>query len=171
MLHVKHFYIFRETNLNFGGNYWHQFTMLIYVAFLPSKCRVARRSPKCIRKKLGRWIQKNLRNVNWYSCYELSKTGKFHTFLVSFMVLLSCPEWSRSCFAMLCKIFPNITHKPVLREVQHNTTLFFFFFSKYALKHLLSKESCLCPGLTFNIIRQIKEVQSSNGFLFKLSYV
>ena len=49
--------------------------------------RAVGRSPKCIRKNPARWIQKNLRNINWYSCYELFKTSKFHTFLVSFMIL------------------------------------------------------------------------------------
>ena len=54
--------------------------------------RAVGRSPKCIRKNPVRQIQKNLRNINWYSCYELFKTGKFHTFLVSFMILASCAE-------------------------------------------------------------------------------
>ena len=39
-------------------------------------------------------LSKNSENViaNIVSCYELFKTGKFHTFLVSFMILASCPE-------------------------------------------------------------------------------
>ena len=84
------------------------------------------RLPKCIRKNPARWIQKNLRNMNWYSCYELSKTGKFHTFLVSFMILVSYPEWSRSCFAMQYKMFSNITHQAAVREVRPSTAPFFF---------------------------------------------
>ena len=50
------------------------------------------RSSKCIGKNLARRIQKNLRSINWYSCRKSSKNGKFHTFLVSFMILLSRPE-------------------------------------------------------------------------------
>ena len=49
--------------------------------------RAVGRSPKCIRKSPARRIQKNLRNINWYSCYELFKAGKIHTILVSFMIL------------------------------------------------------------------------------------
>ena len=33
-----------------------------------------------LEKNLARQIQKILKNINCYSCYELSKTGKFHTF-------------------------------------------------------------------------------------------
>ena len=74
-----------------------------YYASQSSKCTVCKlskpqaigravgRSPKC-RKNPARRILKNLRNINWYSCYELFKTGKFHTFLVSFMILASCAE-------------------------------------------------------------------------------
>ena len=54
--------------------------------------RAVGRSPKCIIKKPGKADSKNLRNINWYSCYKLFKTGKFHTFLVSFTILLSYPE-------------------------------------------------------------------------------
>ena len=48
-------------------------------------------SPKCIRKKPVRRIQKNLKNIIWYSSYESSKTGKFYTFLVSFIITLLWP--------------------------------------------------------------------------------
>ena len=74
----------------------------------------ARRSPKCIRKSSARRIQKNLRSIIWYSCCELFKTGKFRIFLVSFMILALCPEWSRFFFATRYKIFSNITHQPTL---------------------------------------------------------
>ena len=46
---------------------------------------------ECTRKNLVRQIQRKLRNINWCSCYELLKTVNFHTFLVSFMILVSCP--------------------------------------------------------------------------------
>ena len=59
---------------------------------LDSKVRAVERSLKCIRKQQGRWIEKNGSNINWYSSSELTKTGKFHTFLVSFTVLVSCAE-------------------------------------------------------------------------------
>ena len=88
--------------------------------------RAVGRSPKCIRKNPARRIQKNLRNINWYSCYELFKTGKFHTFLVSFIILASCPERSRSCFAARYKIFWNITHQSALREARPNMAPFFY---------------------------------------------
>ena len=45
------------------------------------------RSPKYTRKNLLRQIQKNLRNINWYSCHELSKAGEFQTFLHHFSFL------------------------------------------------------------------------------------
>ena len=130
--------------------------------------REVERLPKYIRKNLVRQIQKNLRNINWYSCYELFKTGKFHTFLASFIILLSCPEWFMSCFATSIRIFSNITYQPVLREAQPNMAP---FFSKHILENIFLQKSYLCPGLVFNIIQQIKNVQSSHGFLFKLSLV
>ena len=43
-------------------------------------------SPKCIRKKPERQIQKNLNNIMWYSCYESSKTRKCKTLLFPFHV-------------------------------------------------------------------------------------
>ena len=38
ILNIKHLYIFGEANLDFGENCCHQFTMLISVALLQSKC-------------------------------------------------------------------------------------------------------------------------------------
>ena len=132
-----------------------------------TKPRAVGRSPKCIRKTPARRIQKSLRNINWCSCYELFKTGKLYTFLVSFMILASRPKWSRSCFATRYKIFSNITHQSALSEPRPNVVP--FFFSEYALENLLAPGRYLCPGLTFDFIRQRKEVKSSRGSLFKLS--
>ena len=53
--------------------------------------RAVGRSAKSIRKKPAKWIEKNLKNIIWYSSYESSKTGKCNTFLVSFIIPLSCP--------------------------------------------------------------------------------
>ena len=44
-------------------------------------------SPKYIRKNPARQIQKNLKNIVCYSCYESSKGGKCDTFLVSYSYL------------------------------------------------------------------------------------
>ena len=50
-------------------------------------------SPKSIRKKPARQIQKNLlKNIIWYSCYESSKTRKCNTFLV-WVSLFMCLSW------------------------------------------------------------------------------
>ena len=48
-------------------------------------------SPKSIRKKPARQIQKNLKNIIWYSSYVSSKTGQCDTFLVFFIIFLSWP--------------------------------------------------------------------------------
>ena len=53
--------------------------------------RTVERSAKSTRKKPGRQIEKNLKNIIWYSSYESSKTGKCNTFLVSFIIPLSWP--------------------------------------------------------------------------------
>ena len=62
-------------------------------------------------KKLVRWIQKNLRNIIFYRCYESSKTCKSHTFLVSFIIPLSWPERIMFYFLTHCKMFLKITHQ------------------------------------------------------------
>ena len=51
--------------------------------------------------------------------------SKLVTFLYS-MILVSCPEWFRSCSAKWYKIFSNMTHQPTLREAQPNTAPLFF---------------------------------------------
>ena len=89
-------------------------------------CRAVGSSPKYIRKKPARRIQKNLKNIIFYSCYESSKTGKCNAFLVSFIIPLSWPEWFTSCFMTWCKIFLKITHQTALREAWPNTAPFFF---------------------------------------------
>ena len=93
---------------NFGlYQYWYtrQFvyeTMKIRcVFFLIHINEVVGRSPKCVRKNSAKRIQKNLRNIYWY-------IQLLYTFLVFFMILVSCPEWPRSCFATQYKIFSNI---------------------------------------------------------------
>ena len=43
------------------------------------------------KKKPVRGIQKNLKNIIWYSSYESGKTGKCNTFLVSFVIPHSWP--------------------------------------------------------------------------------
>ena len=63
----------------------------------------------------------------------------------------------------------NMTHEPALREARSNTAP--FFFSEYALENVLVQDSYLCPGLTFDFIRERNEVRSFHGSLFKLSYV
>ena len=111
----------------------------------PRSHPVVGRSLKCIRKNLAWQIQKNSRNINWYICYELSKAGKFHTFLVSLIILLSWPERFRSSFATRNKIFSINTYQPALntesltrgREARPNTAP---FFSKVGLrKFVLAK--------------------------------
>ena len=82
-------------------------------------------SPKFVWKKTVRWIQNNLKNIICYSCYESNKSGKCHTFLVSFIIPLSWPEWFMSCFVTRCKIFSKITHQTTLREARTNTAPFF----------------------------------------------
>ena len=121
--------------------------------------RAVGRSAKFIRKNPASWNQKNVRKINWYSSYELFK-------IFSFMILVSCPKWSRSCFATWYKIFSNITHQPALRKARSNTVP---IFSEYALGNLLVQESYLYPGLTFDFIRQRKEARSSCRSFFKLS--
>ena len=44
-----------------------------------------------LEKKTARRIQKNLKNIIWYTSYESSKTGKCYTFLVSFIIPLLWP--------------------------------------------------------------------------------
>ena len=61
--------------------------------------RTVRRSPKSIRKKPVWRIEKNLKNVIWYSSYESIKTGKRNTFLVSFIIPVSLPN--KSGFALI----------------------------------------------------------------------
>ena len=81
-------------------------------------------------------------------------------------IFVSCPKRPRSCFATGCMIFSNITHQPTLRKALPSTAP---FFSEYALENLLPQESYLCPGITFDFIRQRKESRNSRGSLFKLS--
>ena len=123
-----HLQVTKLTLKDFTCGCAYQQRFLLQAAFfkIRHEDRVVRRLPKCIRKNSARWIQKNLRSINWYSCYELFKTGKFHIFLVSFIILVSCPKWSRSCFTTGYMIFSNITHQPALREARPNTKPFFF---------------------------------------------
>ena len=113
--------------------------------------RAVERSPKCIRKSSARWIQKNLRNINLVQLLWNIQNWQVSFHLVFFMIPVSCPEWSRSCFAARYKIFSNITHQPVLTEVWPNMARIFL---EYALEHLLTQERYLCPALTFNFIQQ-----------------
>ena len=119
--------------------------------FIVVNYRTVGRSPKCIRKNPARPIQKNLRNINWYSCYELFKTGKFHTFPVSLMILVSCPELSRYCFATRYKIFSNITHQPALRYFRIlliNPVLFFF---RVCLQKFIGTKELFVPRPYFRL--------------------
>ena len=109
--------------------------------------------PKCIRKKPARRIQKNLKNIICYSCYESSKPGNCHTFLVPLIIPLSWPEWITSYFLTRCKIFLKVTHQNELREARPNTTPFFskvglrksvlasepFVLRSYFIRHLRTK--------------------------------
>ena len=126
--------------------------------------RVVGSLPQCIRKKLVRQIQKNLKNIIWYSSYESSKTGKYNTFLVSFIKPLSWPKWFLSCFIMWCKIFSKIIHQTVLREAWPNMAWLFsevgfrkfvlaselFVAWPYFVRHLTAKDAQRPCGSLFH---------------------
>ena len=101
--------------------------------------RVVGRSSKCIRKNPTRWIQKNLRHTYWYICYQLFKTGKFHTF---FSFLYDTCFMSIIIQVLLCYvvqyIFEYFTHQTVLREAQPNTTP--FFLRAFLIKFIGARE-------------------------------
>ena len=102
--------------------------------------RAVRSSPACIRKKWARQIQKNLKKIICYSCYQSSKAGKCHTFLVSFIIPISWPEWITSYFLTWFKIFFKMTHPTAQREAWLNTAP---FFSKVGLrKFVLASKLC-----------------------------
>ena len=65
-------------------------------------------------------------NIYWYICYELFKTGKFHTF---FSFLYDTCFMSRIINVLLYYavqyIFKYFTHQTALREAQPNTATFF----------------------------------------------
>ena len=103
---------------------WHTQYQIFSYRFDVGISRTVGSLSKYIRKKPAWQIQKNLKNI-CYSCYESSEDGKGHTFLVSFIIPLSWPEWFRSCFAMSCKIFPKITHQTAVREARPIMTPFF----------------------------------------------
>ena len=109
--------------------------------------------PKCITKKSARWIQKNMKNIIWYSSYEPSKTGKSYTFLFTFIIPVLWPQWFMSPIIMQSKIFSKTTHQTTLREAHPYTTLFFsevglrrfvlaselFVLKPYFICHLIAK--------------------------------
>ena len=101
--------------------------------------RVVGRTPKCIRKNPTRRIRKNLRNPYWYTCYELFKTGKFHTF---FSFLYNTCFMSRIIQVLLCYaveyIFEYFTHQIELREARPNTAP--FFLRAYLRKFIGARE-------------------------------
>ena len=123
-------------------------------------------SPNCVRKKPARQIQKNLRNIICYSCYEPSKDGTCYTFLVSLIVPLSWSEWILSYFLTGCKIFLKITHQTVLREMWPNMALFFskvgfrkfvlaselFVLRPYFICHLTAKRAAKILWLPLQFI-------------------
>ena len=45
-----------------------------------------------VLEKIGEANSEELKNIICYSCYKSSKAGKYHTFLVSFILPLSWPE-------------------------------------------------------------------------------
>ena len=53
------------------------------------RLRAVGSSPKFIRKNPVRRIQKNLKNIIWYSSYKSSKTGKCNILLVFFIIFHS----------------------------------------------------------------------------------
>ena len=112
-------------------------------SYILSYIRAGWRLPKCISKNLARQVQKNLRNINWYSCYVLTKTVKFHTYLFSFMILVSCPEWSRLCCATCYKIFLNIIYRPSLRRC----SLIWHIFFRVCLRRFVARERFLPQAL------------------------
>ena len=111
-------------------------------------------------------IQKNLKNFICYSCCESSKAGEYHTFLVSFVIILSWPEWFTSCFVTRCKMFSNITHQTALREARSNTPPFFskvgfrkfvfaselFVLRPYFIWHLTAKRPAKISWLPLQFI-------------------
>ena len=129
--------------------------------------RAVRNSTKSTRIKLARWIQKNLKNINWYSCYESSNAGKCHTFLVSFIIPLDGLNdlgLALLCGARYFQRFLNEPHEQRSHLTQH-------LFSKAGFRKLFSLKNNLCPGLVLYVTWQLKYLKSFCGSLFKLSLV
>ena len=99
-------------------------------------------TPKSVREKPSWGIQKNLKNINWYSWYESSKAGKCHTFIIP----LWWPEWFRSCFGMRWKIFSKITQQTTRIEVRPNTAP---FSSTAGLRKFILGKGFFVPRLCF----------------------
>ena len=94
--HVNFCYVLNVPNsfeeaLERDDNLKCQYAMKEEIKSLETNNRAVGSSPKCIRTKLTMRIQKNLKNTIWYSCYQSSKTRKYNTFLVSFVIPLSWP--------------------------------------------------------------------------------
>ena len=117
--------------------------------------RAVRNSTKSTRIKLARWIQKNLKNINWYSCYESSNAGKCHTFLVSFIIPLDGLNdlgLTLLCGARYFQRFLNEPHEQRSHLTQH-------LFSKAGLRKLFSLKNNLCPGLVLcHLTAKIPEI-------------
>ena len=94
--------------------------------------KAARSSPKCVWKNPTRQIQRNVKNINWYSSYESSKTGKCNTFLVSFITLFDGNN--DSCLASLrgARYFEDYTsnHAKICKDVVAGL----IYFSKKVVK-------------------------------------
>ena len=151
-LYLQYRYGFQQHfALNFNHYQFYSNILLQKKNNLPPITRAVRRSLKYTRKNPVSRVQKNLRNINWYSCYELFKTGKFHTFPVPLMIHVSCPELSRSCFATRYKIFSNITHQPALRYFRMlliNPVLFFF---RVCLRKFIGTRELFVPRPYFRL--------------------
>ena len=119
-------------------------------------------TPKSVREKPSWGIQKNLKNINWYSWYESSKAGKCHTFIIP----LWWPEWFRLCFGMGWKIFSKITQQTTRIEVRPNTAP---FSSTAGLRKFILGKGFFVPRLCF--ICHLTAKSYFCGSLFKLSLV
>ena len=98
--------------------------------------------PKCIRKNPTRRTQKNLQNIIWYRSYESSKTGKYNTFLVSFIITHGHNDF---CLVSLCaaRYFRRLLIKP--RQERRGLTRH-RFLQRQALENLFLLVSCLYPN-------------------------
>ena len=128
--------------------------------------------PKFIRKKLTRWIQRNLKNIIWYCCCKSNKACWCQTFLVSFMIPLLWPERFRSCFITRYKIFSNINHQRTLGEARPNKAP---FCSKVGFRKFVLASELFVPWPYFirhlAIERHAKVLSFPLQLIFKIGWL